>query len=93
MEKESNHYFYVLECHDASYYAGYTNNLEKRVATHNAGKGAKYTKARRPVKCIYFETFDTKQQAMSAEYAFKQLTRTKKIEYMRRATNDSIAEK
>lgn len=88
MVKENNHYFYVLECRDESYYAGYTNHLEKRVATHNAGKGAKYTKARGPVKCIYYETFETKQQAMSAEYAFKQLTRTKKIEYMRRATSE-----
>lgn len=84
MEKENSHYFYVLECRDASYYAGYTNNLEKRVATHNAGKGAKYTKARKPVRCIYFETFETKEEAMRAEYAFKQLTRAKKNEYMRR---------
>lgn len=88
MVEKNNHYFYVLECRDESYYAGYTNHLEKRVATHNAGKGAKYTKARGPVKCIYYETFETKQQAMSAEYAFKQLTRTKKIEYMRRATSE-----
>lgn len=92
MEKQNSHYFYVLECRDESFYAGYTNNLEKRIQTHNAGKGAKYTKARGPVKCIYFETFETKQQAMSAEYAFKQLPRIKKIEYMRRAT-DEITEK
>ena len=92
MEKENSHYFYVLECSDNSYYAGYTNNLEKRIATHNAGKGAKYTRARGPVKCIYYETFETKQQAMAAEYAFKQLNRTKKIEYMRRATHE-ITEK
>ena len=92
MEKENNHFFYVLECNDTSFHAGYTNNLEKRVATHNAGKGAKYTKARGPVKCIYYETFETKQQAMSAEYAFKQLTRTKKIAYMRRAKSE-ITEK
>lgn len=92
MEKGNSHYFYVLECSDTSYYAGYTNQLEKRIKTHNAGKGAKYTRARGPVKCIYYEVFETKQQAMSAEYAFKQLTRTKKIEYMRRATNE-ITEK
>ena len=75
--------FYVLECRDDSYYAGYTNNLEKRVATHNAGKGAKYTKARTPVECIYYEIFETKQQAMRAEYAFKQLSRQQKNDYMR----------
>ena len=61
------------------YYAGYTNNLEKRVRVHNEGKGAKYTRARRPVNCIYYETFETKQEAMQAEYAFKQLTRKQKI--------------
>jgi len=70
----------VLECADQSLYAGYTNNVEKRVAVHNAGKGAKYTRARGPVKCIYQEKFKTKQEAMRAEYAFKQLTRTQKNE-------------
>ena len=92
MEKTSKHYFYVLECSDTSLYAGYTNNLEKRIATHNAGKGAKYTRARGPVTCVHYETFYTKQQATSAEYAFKQLTRAKKLEYMRRA-HDEITEK
>ncbi|KOS70370.1 endonuclease [Lysinibacillus contaminans] len=84
MEKNSNHFFYVLECADHSYYAGYTNDLDKRVATHNAGKGAKYTRARGPVKCIYAETFETKQEAMRAEYAFKQLNRGQKSKYIGR---------
>ncbi|MEB2302204.1 GIY-YIG nuclease family protein [Lysinibacillus xylanilyticus] len=84
MEKNSNHYFYVLECADQSFYAGYTNNVDRRVAVHNAGKGAKYTRARGPVECIYVEEFDTKQEAMRAEYAFKQLTRTQKIKYIGR---------
>ena len=84
MEKSSDHFFYVLECADKSYYAGYTNNLEKRVAAHNAGKGAKYTRARGPVKCIYIEKFETKQEAMRAEYAFKQLSRNQKTKYIGR---------
>lgn len=92
MEKESKHYFYVLACRDNSFYAGYTNNLKSRVAVHNAGKGAKYTRARGPVTCIYYELFETKQEAMRAEYAFKQLTRVKKLTYMRR-TSDEITEK
>lgn len=90
---ENNHYFYVLQCSDTSYYAGYTNNLEKRIATHNAGKGAKYTKARTPVSCIYFEQFESKQEALRKEYAFKQLTRAQKIQYMRSHANDSKSEK
>lgn len=92
MEKVNKHYFYVLECRDTSYYAGYTNDLERRITAHNTGKGAKYTRARGPVKCIYYELFETKQEAMRAEYAFKQLPRLKKIEYMRRTT-DEITEK
>ena len=92
METNSKHYFYVLECSDNSLYAGYTNHLEKRIATHNTGKGAKYTKARGPVRCIYYETFETKQQAMRAEYAFKQLRRSDKIQYMRRATDEITEE-
>ena len=90
---ENKHYFYVLECSDTSYYAGYTNNIEKRIATHNAGKGAKYTKTRMPVTCIYFEEFDTKQEAMRKEYAFKQLTRAQKIQYMRSNDDDSKSKK
>ncbi|KOP71357.1 endonuclease [Lysinibacillus sp. FJAT-14745] len=85
MEKNNSHYFYVLECADQSFYAGYTNNVDRRVAVHNAGKGAKYTRARGPVECIYVEEFDTKQEAMRAEYAFKQLTRTQKMKYIGRA--------
>ncbi|EDW5948376.1 MULTISPECIES: GIY-YIG nuclease family protein [Lysinibacillus] len=84
MEKNNSHYFYVLECADQSLYAGYTNNVDRRVAVHNAGKGAKYTRARGPVQCIYVEEFDTKPEAMRAEYAFKQLTRTQKIKYIGR---------
>ncbi|QUW20670.1 GIY-YIG nuclease family protein [Sporosarcina sp. Marseille-Q4063] len=82
MEKTAEHLFYVLECKDGSYYAGYTNNLERRVRVHNEGKGAKYTRAKRPVRCIYFEEFETKRAAMQAEYQFKQLTRDAKERYI-----------
>ncbi|MDL0437292.1 MULTISPECIES: GIY-YIG nuclease family protein [unclassified Niallia] len=80
----ANHYFYVLLCRDNTYYAGYTNNLEKRIKTHNEGKGAKYTRARRPVQLIYKEVFTDKSQALKAEYAFKQLSRKEKESYMRK---------
>ena len=78
MEKISEHVFYVLECGDGSYYAGYTNDLERRIRVHNDGKGAKYTRAKRPVHCIYHETYGTKREAMQAEYKFKQLKRNEK---------------
>lgn len=86
MEANKLHTFYVLECGDGTYYAGYTNDLDKRVDVHNRGKGAKYTRARLPVSCIYKETFETKQLAMKAEYAFKQLKKVEKTSYMKNGT-------
>ena len=71
-------YTYIVECGDGSLYTGWTNNLEKRIQAHNAGKGAKYTKARRPVELAYYEEFETKEQAMKREYAIKQLGRKEK---------------
>ena len=65
-------------------YTGWTNDLEKRINAHNAGKGAKYTKNRRPVKLAYYEEFATKEEAMSREYAIKQLTRRKKEELIKK---------
>ena len=73
-------YTYIVECADGSLYCGWTNDLEKRIMDHNAGKGAKYTKTRLPVKLVYHETFDTKEEAMSREWHIKQLRREKKME-------------
>ena len=81
MDKANSIFFMSLECNDGSYYAGYTNNLEKRIRTHNEGKGAKYTRAKIPVRLIYRESFQTKQDAMQAEYQFKQLTGSKRTIY------------
>ena len=65
----------MLKCSDGTLYTGWTNDLEKRVEAHNSGKGAKYTKARRPVELAYYEEFETKEQAMKREYAIKPLGR------------------
>ena len=70
---------YILECADGTYYTGWTNNLEKRLKDHNEGKGAKYTKARLPVSLIYYEEFQTKEEAMRREYAIKHMTRSEKV--------------
>ena len=72
-------YVYILLCADGSLYTGWTNDLKKRVAAHNAGKGAKYTKARRPVTLVYSEAFETKQQAMRREWEIKRLSRQEKL--------------
>ena len=69
---------YIVECSDGSYYCGWTNDLEKRLEAHNTGKGAKYTKARLPVKLVYQEKYATKEEAMSREWHIKKLTRSQK---------------
>ena len=66
---------YILRCSDGSLYTGWTNDITKRLAAHNAGKGAKYTKSRTPVELVYVEFFD----AMRREYAIKQLSRSQKL--------------
>ena len=71
-------YTYILKCKDYSLYTGWTNDLKKRITSHNAGKGAKYTKARRPVELVYYEEFQTREEAMKREYAIKQLSRKEK---------------
>ena len=71
-------YTYIVKCSDGTFYTGWTNNLEKRLRDHNAGKGAKYTKSRRPVELVYYETFSQKEDAMRREYAIKQLNRAGK---------------
>ena len=76
---EQGNFTYILECSDGSLYTGWTNDLERRVRAHNAGKGAKYTKSRRPVKLVYFETYSSKEEAMRREWEIKQLSREEKL--------------
>ena len=71
-------YVYIVECNDHSYYTRWTTDLKKRTATHNNGHGAKYTRARRPVKLIYFEEFIDKSSALKREYFIKQLSHKQK---------------
>lgn len=78
-KEPQRNYTYIVKCSDETLYTGWTNNLEKRLEAHNSGKGAKYTKTRRPVELVYFEEYDTKQEAMKREYAIKQLSRQKKL--------------
>lgn len=71
-------YTYILKCADGTYYTGWTVDLEKRVGLHNSGRGAKYTRSRRPVELVYYEMYEDRREAMRREYAIKQLTREKK---------------
>ncbi len=72
-------YTYMVRCSDGSLYTGWTNNLEKRIHDHNMGRGARYTKSRLPVTLLYYETYETKEEAMRREYAIKQMTRAQKL--------------
>jgi putative endonuclease len=72
------HYVYVVECSDDTYYTGYTTDVERRVAEHNDGEGARYTRGRRPVTLVHVEAFESQSRAMQREYAIKQLSRPAK---------------
>jgi len=73
------HFVYIAECADGTLYTGYAANVEKRIATHNAGKGAKYTRGRRPVRLVYAEACPSQSDALRREAAIKKLTRKKKL--------------
>ena len=75
---EKNNYTYILRCSDGSFYCGWTNDLVKRLASHNAGTGGKYTRSRLPVQLIWYQVSETKEQAMSLEARIKRLTRVQK---------------
>lgn len=75
-------YTYIIKCSDETYYTGWTNNLIQRLKAHNSGKGAKYTRSRTPVVLVYYEAFQTPQEAMQREYAIKQLSRKDKQSLM-----------
>lgn len=82
---EAKHYFYVLLCKDGTYYGGYTTNPTRRLAEHNNGTGAKYTRlsSRRPLHMIHTECFATRSEATKAEAAFKKLSRKQKEHYLK----------
>ena len=81
-------YTYMLRCADGTLYTGWTNDLEKRLKAHNAGTGAKYTRARLPVELVWYETFDNKIDAQRREYAVKQLTRAQKLALIQGERNE-----
>ena len=69
----------MVQCSDGTLYTGWTNDLKKRLEKHNAGKGARYTRGRLPVKLVYYEVFATKSEAMKSEAQIKKLSRKQKL--------------
>ena len=76
-------FVYILKCADDSLDTGWTNNLDKRMDTHNSGNGAKYTRGRLPVKLVYFESYETREEAMRRESKIKRMSRNQKIELIK----------
>lgn len=77
-------YVYILCCADNTLYCGWTKDLSARIAAHNSGKGAKYTRSRLPVKLVYFEEYDDKSKAMSREWHIKRMSRKEKTDLINR---------
>ena len=75
---------YILECSDGTFYTGWTTDPERRVAQHNKGVGARYTKTRRPVKLVYLEELPDKITALKRELAIKKMKRKQKVQLMGR---------
>ena len=85
---EKQYYVYLLECCDKTLYCGYTTDIAKRVAKHNQGKGAKYTKGRLPVRLVYKESYNSKTEALKREYNIKQLSRERKFALIEKENKD-----
>lgn len=77
------HYVYIVKCSDGSLYTGWTKDVKERVRAHNMSKGAKYTRGRLPVELIYYEMFETKNEALKREYAVKKLSHSQKLELIK----------
>jgi putative endonuclease len=75
---DGDHHVYIIECADGSLYTGYTTDVERRVAEHDAGDGAKYTRCRTPVELVHAESFASCSAAMRREHEIKQLSREEK---------------
>lgn len=80
----AEHFVYIIECRDGTLYTGYAKDVSKRIKAHNEGKGAKYTRNRRPVHLLHKEAHETKSEALKREYAIKKLSRHEKLKLVRR---------
>ncbi len=89
----SQAFTYIVECADGSLYTGWTTNLEQRVAVHNAGKGARYTRSRLPVKLVWWEELQDKIEAQSREARIKLLSRREKLILIQQRTEGQAAER
>ena len=80
-------YTYIVQCADGTFYTGWTTDLEKRLAAHNEGAGAKYTSSRIPVELVYWEQAENRSMAQKREASIKKLSRGKKVELINSFAN------
>lgn len=78
MPTDGSHYVYIIECADGSLYTGYTTDVARRIAEHDAGEGAKYTRGRTPVELRHTESFGSRSEALKREHEIKTLSRADK---------------
>ena len=97
MRRRFRYCVYILKCRDGTFYTGCTNNLQKRLDTHNKGQGAKYLRGKLPVELIYAKEYPYSKTALKAEREIKKLTRRQKEIFIltsarkfRRAVNDHL---
>ena len=83
LQKNMTFFCYILECADGTYYTGWSKDPQRRLRQHNSGKGARYTRSRRPVRLVYVETCPDKRAALKRERAIKALSRPKKEKLFR----------
>ena len=74
---------YIVKCSDGTYYTGISNNVQARVGKHNSGKGAKYTRSRRPVELVWSEPAEDRSTASKREYKIKKMKREDKLRLIR----------
>jgi putative endonuclease len=89
----TTHWVYVVECSDGTFYTGYTTDVARRVAEHDAGDGAKYIRGRTPIELVHTERFESKSAAMSREYEIKQLGRAEKERLVEECPVENIPQK
>lgn len=77
-EKNDKNYVYIIKCSDGTLYTGWTKDVEKRIAAHNSGAGAKYTRGRAPVALLHLEEFACREDALRREAQIKKMTRKEK---------------
>lgn len=78
-QSERNHFVYMACCADGTLYTGYATDIDRRIAAHNAGTGARYTRSRRPITVIATWSFTSQAEALRAECAIKRLPRSRKL--------------